>query len=94
MKISLKMFLPMLSDAIGANAIELEFPGKTAGELVDHIAKTFGKRAADALYDKTGVLDLEVQLLINRKTWVTRENLDERLEDGDRVQIMVMMGGG
>ncbi len=94
MKISLKILHPMLSDAIGANKLELEFPGKTAGEMVTHIAKTFGKRAATALYDKTGVLDLEVQVLINHKTWVTRENLDERLEEGDRVQIMVMMGGG
>ena len=94
MKISLKILMPMLSDAIGANKLELEFPGETAGEMVTHIATTFGKRAAAALYDKTGVLDLEVQILINHKTWVTRENLDERLKDGDRVQIMVMMGGG
>lgn len=94
MKISLKILHPMLSDAIGTSKLELEFPGDTAGQMVAHIVKTYGKRAADALYDKTGVLDLEVQILINHKTWVTRENLDERLKNGDRVQIMVMMGGG
>ena len=94
MKIALKIFLPMLAEVIGRDELELDFPGRTVGELLDHLARRHGPRAAKALYDGSGQLDLEVQVLVNRSTWVTRDNLGATLADGDEVRIMVLMGGG
>ena len=94
MKLQLKFFLPMLSEAVGKDEMEFEFDGRTVRELLAEMAKRYGRRAADAMFDKQGELDREVQVLINQKTWVTRENVDAALADGDRVTIMVLMSGG
>ena len=94
MRLELKFFLPMLSEVVGGDELELEFDGRTVRDLLAELAKRYGRRAADAMFDKTGELDREVQVLINQKTWVTRENVDAPLADGDRVTIMVLMAGG
>ena len=94
MKLQLKFFLPMLAEAVGKDEMEFDFDGGTVRELLAEIARRHGRRAADAMFDKTGELDREVQVLINQKTWVTRENVDAALADGDRVTIMVLMAGG
>lgn len=94
MRVKLKFFLPMLSEAVGRSELEEEFSGQTVGDLISHLARRYGRKAKEALYDKQGVLDLEVQVLVNKETWVTRENLDTALHDGDQVMIMVLMAGG
>jgi MoaD family protein len=93
-KLQLKFFLPMLSEAVGKDEMEFDFDGRTVGDLIAEIARRHGRRAADAIFDKQGELDREVQVLVNQKTWVTRENVDAELADGDRVTIMVLMAGG
>ena len=94
MKIELKIYLPMLSEVMGRDELEVELDGRTAGDLLDHLTRTYGKGAREALLDDRGQLDVEVQLLRNRKDWITQESLDTRLEDGDHVTIMVLMAGG
>jgi molybdopterin converting factor small subunit len=94
MKVALKLYLPMLAEVVGRSELEVSFDGRTAGDLLRHLIATHGKRAADALFDARGHLDLEVQILRNHKDWITRENLETGLDDGDRITIMVLMGGG
>ncbi|HUT77175.1 MAG TPA: MoaD/ThiS family protein [Polyangia bacterium] len=94
MKVALKLYLPMLADVIGRSELEVTFDGRTAADLLRHLVATHGKRAAGALFDTSGRLDLEVQLLRNRKEWITRENIETELDDGDQITIMVLMGGG
>ena len=94
MKLKLKLFLPMLAEAVGRSELELDFRGETVADLIRHLAGRYGRRAAQALYDGEGELDMEIQVLLNGKTWVTRENLDAPLHDGDQVTLMVLMAGG
>jgi molybdopterin converting factor small subunit len=94
MKIELKIFLPMLSEVIGTDELAIEFDGRTAADLLGHLTKAYGKKGRDALLDDEGKLDVEVQLLRNRKDWITQENIDTELRDGDHVTIMVLMAGG
>ena len=94
MKLQLKFFLPMLSEAVGSDEVELDFEGRTVRDLLAELARRHGRKAADAIYDKAGELDREVQVLVNQKSWVTRENVDAALADGDHVTIMVLMAGG
>jgi len=93
-KLQLKFFLPMLSEAVGSDEVELDFEGRTVRDLLAELARRHGRKAADAIYDKAGELDREVQVLVNQKSWVTRENVDAALADGDHVTIMVLMAGG
>jgi len=93
-KVALKLYLPMLSEVVGRDELEVTFDGRTAGDLLDHLMRTYGKGARDALLDERGRLDMEVQLLRNRQDWITGESLDTELADGDHVTIMVLMAGG
>jgi len=92
--IRLRLLLPMLSAAVGRKELELALDGRTVGDLVRQLVSRYGQRARDALLDEQGQLDLEVQLLINRTTWINRDQLDTALDDGDEVMILMLMAGG
>jgi MoaD family protein len=93
-RLQLKFFLPMLADAVGKRELQLDFPGETVRDLLSQLVRRYGRRAAEALYDSEGKLDLEVQVLINESKWVNRESLDTSIRDGDQVTIMILMAGG
>lgn len=94
MKINLKMFIPVLPEMIGSKELVVEFEGDTVNDLVDHLVDQYGQKAKQALCDEDGNLDPMIQVLINGKSWVTSEQLDEPLENGDDLVIMMMMAGG
>jgi len=94
MKVNLKFFLPVLSEAIGRKELEIEFAGETVNDLIEHLVARYGRRARQALYDEQGELDPVVQVLLNGEEWVTRDRLDTVLQDGDDVILMIMMAGG
>lgn len=94
MKVSLKILLPVLPEAIGRKELELEFAGETVNDLIGHLVARYGRKARQALYDEKGELDTVVQVLLNGKEWVTHDRLDTALQDGDHVIIMMMMAGG
>lgn len=94
MKVNLRLFLPVLPQAIGRKELELEFAGETVNDLIEHLVTRYGKKARQALYDEGGKLDPVVQVLLNGREWVTHDRLDVALRDGDDVILMIMLGGG
>jgi MoaD family protein len=94
MKVNLKLFLPVLPEAIGRKELAVEFAGETVGDLIEHLVARYGRKARQAMYDKKGKLDPMVQILLNGKEWVPHDQLDTALQDGDDVVLMVMMAGG
>jgi MoaD family protein len=94
MKVNLKILLPVLPEAIGRKELEVEFAGETVSDLIEHLVATYGRRAKQALHDEKGSLDPVVQVLLNGEEWITRDQLDTRLQDGDDVVLMMMMAGG
>lgn len=94
MKVSLKILLPVLPEAIGRKELGVEFAGETVNDLIEHLVARYGRKARQALYDEKGELDPVVQVLLNGKEWVTHDRLDTALQDGDHVIIMMMMAGG
>ena len=94
MKVNLKILLPVLPEIIGRKELQIEFPGETVGDLIEHLIAKYGRRAKQALYDKTGKLDPVIQVLLNGETWVTQDQLDTVLQDGDSLILMMMMAGG
>lgn len=94
MKVHLKIFLPVLPEAIGRKELEVEFAGETVNDLIEHLVARYGRKAKQALYDEKGKLDQVVQVLLNGEKWITRDQLDTVLQDGDSVILMMMMAGG
>ncbi|MFQ5857635.1 MAG: MoaD family protein [Anaerolineae bacterium] len=94
MRVHLKIFLPVLPEAIGRKELEMEFAGETINDLIEHLVARYGRKARQALYDEKGELDPVVQVLLNGKEWVTHDRLDTALQDGDNVVLMIMMAGG
>lgn len=94
MKLKLRILAPMLSEAVGRNELDVDFAGRTVADLIGHLTQRYGRRAREALCDSQGTLDLVVQVLINERKWVTRENLDTPLADGDEVTILMLVSGG
>ncbi|MEJ2735912.1 MAG: MoaD/ThiS family protein [Anaerolineae bacterium] len=94
MKVHLKMFLPVLPEAIGRRELEVEFAGETVKDLIEHLVARYGRKARQALYDGQGQLDPVIQILLNGEQWVTHDRLDTRLQDGDEVMLALMLAGG
>jgi MoaD family protein len=94
MKVKLKVFLPVLPEAMGCKESEIEFAGETVADLIEHLVARYGRKARQALYDGQGQLDPVVQVLLNGEEWVTHDRLDTALQDGDEVMLMMMMAGG
>lgn len=94
MKVRLKVLLPVLPEAMGSNELELEFPGETVNDLLEHLIARYGRKARQALHDEQGQLDQVIQILLNGEEWVTHDQLDRALQDGDYLMVMLMLAGG
>jgi len=84
----------VLSEAIGSKELEVEFAGETVNDLIEHLVARYGRKARQALHDKEGELAPVIQVLLNGEEWITRDQLDTTLQDGDGVMLMMMMAGG
>jgi MoaD family protein len=94
MKVHLKIFLPVLPEAIGRKELKVEFAGETVNDLIEYLIARYGRKAEQALYDSKGQLDPVVQILLNGEQWVTHDRLDTVLQDGDDVMFVLMLAGG
>jgi len=95
MKVSLKILgLPTLSKVTGKKELNANFEGKTVNDLIDYLIKRYGRKAAEALLDEEGKLDITIQVLLNGREWITHDHLDTVLKDGDNIALMLMVAGG
>ena len=95
MKITVESLgLPTLSAVIGKKAV-VEMQGGSVADLVKLLAARLGPKARQVLLDEAGGLDLTIQVMVNEEGFVDRDALDtRRLVDGDRVRLMLLVGGG
>ncbi len=87
--------LPTLAAVLGKRT-EIDLPaGASLADLIGHVVSRFGPQARQGLLDAEGRLDLTIQILLNEEGFVPREELAaRRLRDGDRVRLMLLVGGG
>jgi sulfur carrier protein ThiS len=86
--------LPSLSKLIGKK-IQLEMADGTVADLIAHVVERGGNKARKVLLDNSGELDMTIQVMLNDEGFVPRDELArQRLKDGDRVKIMLLVGGG
>ena len=95
MKIQIESIgLPTLSKLIGKKS-QLEISGGTVTDLVSHIVDRNGPPARKILLDRTGHLDLAIQVMLNDEGFLPRGEYSRRiLKDGDSVKFMLLVGGG
>ncbi len=94
MVIHLKIFLPGLPEVIGDNELEVEFAGTTVNDLIETLVDRYGQKVREALFDELGKFDPMVQVLLNGEEWVTQNQLNTTLHDGDSLVFMMIMAGG
>jgi sulfur carrier protein ThiS len=86
--------LPTLSKLIGKKS-QLDMPDGTVADLVAHIADRNGPAARKILLDRSGCLDLAIQVMVNEEGFLPRDEYSRRvLKDGDSVKFMLLVGGG
>ena len=86
--------LPSLSKQIGKKT-ELEMADGTVADLIAQVVDRGGNKARKILLDSSGQLDMTIQVMLNDEGFVPRDELaQQKLQDGDRVKIMLLVGGG
>ena len=69
--------------------------GATVADLVSHVVDRNGPPARKILLDRTGKLDLAIQVMVNDEGFLPRDEYSRRiLKDGDTVKFMLLVGGG
>ncbi len=86
--------LPTIAKLIGKTS-QIEMADGTVADLVSHLVGRFGKPAGRILLDSKGQLDLSIQVMVNNESFLPRAEYSRRLlEDGDKVKLMLLVGGG
>ena len=95
MKITVESLgLPTLCAVIGKKT-EMDLESGTLADLVRQLVGRFGPKARQVLLDAEGQLDITIQVMLNEEGFVAREDLAKRvLKDGDRIRLMLLVGGG
>ena len=95
MKVTVEFLsLPVITRIVGGKSVTLPFQGRNIDDLIAEIVKKYGEDVRRFLLDDSGKLDMTLKLLLNKKQWITREQTDTPLKDGDIVTIMMLVGGG
>jgi len=95
MKINLTFLsLPKVTKIIGNKSISFNFSGQTINDLLKELIKKYGTELGQFLLDDKGKLDMVFKIMLNKKEWIKRDQLDKVLKDGDQLTIMMLVGGG
>jgi len=86
--------LPIVTKAIGARSVTMDFTGQTVRDLIGDLTRRFGPKVHDFLTDDDGHLDLSIRVQLNGAAWIYHDRLDHPLTDGDHVTLMMLVGGG
>lgn len=80
-----------LRDLVGVSEAELEFNGKTLGDLIEALAVRLGEKIKEELVDEDGRIDYAYALFRSgERVW----ELTSPVNDGDEITITNMLAGG
>jgi hypothetical protein len=95
MKIILETLgMPILSHLTGKKS-EINLNGTSVNDVITHLADQYGHDARNILLDAKGRLIGSIQVMVNDGDLLSRESLSAPLlKEGDRVQLLLLAGGG
>jgi sulfur carrier protein ThiS len=86
--------LPTLSKLIGKST-QIEMADGTVADVISNVVDRIGRPARKILLDQKGRLDLSIQVMVNDEGFLPRDDYEKRnLKDGDKVKLMLLVGGG
>jgi molybdopterin converting factor small subunit len=95
MKVTVEFLsLPNVAKMVGGKTIEMDFSGTSVNDLVRELAEKYGGDVRRFLLDETGQLDTSFGLTLNGQEWIRRNQMNRPLRDGDKVTILMLVGGG
>ena len=95
MKITVEFLsLPIVTKIVGVKSLSLNFSGQTVDDLVNEIGNKYGEKVRRFFLDESGQLDRIFKILLNKKEWISRDQMNKILNEGDQVTIMMLVGGG
>ncbi len=86
--------VPMLSDVIGKKKFELDSPGKTVKDLLEELIRKYGAKVRKVLYSEKGAFDPMIQIALNGERWISPDQHDTPLNEGDTLIFMILLAGG
>lgn len=84
----------MVSDVIGKKRVELDFPGNTIKDVIDELIRLYGKKVREVFYDEKGDFDVMIQMTVNGKTFISANQHQSPLNEGDTLAFMLLLAGG
>jgi molybdopterin converting factor small subunit len=95
MKITIEFLsLPNIAKLVGGKSISHDFAGGSIQQLIGEVAKKHSKQVSDFLLGPDGSLDTGFRVVLNKREWLSHDQLDRQLNDGDTVTIAMLVGGG
>ena len=86
------LFHAMFKEITGVREINRELKGNTTlGEVLDNLAKEYGKDFNALVDPKTGQVSVDMLVMLNGQSI---RKLDTQLKDQDVIMISVPVGGG
>jgi sulfur carrier protein ThiS len=76
----------------GKKEVPLDFPGETLKDLFHHLALKLGPRKKDMFLDDRGRISPHVLVLINGKPLSGSNQLGQRLQENDVVELTLPLG--
>jgi len=73
---------------------ELKVSGKTLGEALEYLKKTFGRQFTALVFDESGSVRPFINIFVNRKHMSQLQGLNTQLGDQDEVLIVPAIAGG
>jgi len=95
MKITVEFLsIPVVAKIIGSKSTTIDFNGRTIEDLIQEIICKYGEKVRQFLLDESGKLDMIFKVILNKKEWIYRDQMDKILIEGDKVTIMMLAAGG
>lgn len=95
MKISVEFLsVPIVTKIVGGKSISFDFSGQTVDDLFNEMINKYGRKLRRFLFDDAGKLDMVFKILLNKKEWIRRDQMNKTLKDGDQVTLMMLVAGG
>lgn len=92
MQIKLK-FLNPFKELIGKTELILKVERSSVKSLLDKLVKDYPK-LRDRIFDKTGKVDYNLNLMLNGKLLFSDKDLAKMLKEGDELLFMFPVSGG
>ena len=95
MKVTLEFIgFPDVVQAAGQKKVSLDIQGETVKDVISSLVEQYGEKVKGSFYNDDGSFDPNVQIILNEENYVSLDQHDTQVREGDHVTFMLVMAGG